>query len=1223
MAWGNWAQLQELAAIFGKDLITDVRVKHRHITLNIRKRDHAARHHWSARNIVKWFGLWLPLCLFIIHQDARGTSVQTKSHAPFDIWVFTNILFQHHGPLGIMILVILATAGYALSQAQNWEALLRILGRVRMPTDATREKAAGTKPEDLINRTPHNLLERTTSSDRFVGRSKELKKLPNLLASEGTRVYLTGMGGVGKSELAIQYAYDSLNYFLGGIVRLDARQGLEAMRLELISFFRANFPNVTLPDDRSPSELLPLCWNQWPAPSKAHEPVLLILDDLPGQSVGYQSEASLFQGLPLRFRRLITQREPAPTGADQISLSLLDRRNSILLLTLHAGKRGEARIDHEKEVASQLCQEVGDLPLAIVFLGARLAERPDLKLSRLLANLRSRGAQAKGLQGGHPELGAHRGVVEALFISWDPLSESAKNLALLLATMGPAVIPWDLVEHCSPPDSDLNEEGPFADQQAELYRCQFLDRSGPDLYQLHPLIRHFVILQMSERLQVVAELRTRFVSAIAVVCRKRIPQSLEQNLQILTSSNAAALEPYIPHIKHVVENYEKDLKDSDLIWPTMILGRYHESQVAFGEARKWYHTGLKACESRLGPTHTDTATALNNLGGLFHAIGKFQEAKPLLNRALIIDESIYGPKHPKVARRLSNMAGLYKDTNRLKEAEPLYKRALDIDEACLGNAYPEISLDLLNLGSVLEATNRFKEAEVYYRRALMIDEDNHGQYRSDILNGLAGLLHRTNRLEEAELFYQEVIKIDELNYGNKHPRIAVDLNNYAQLLLETNQVSEAERLMRQSYDIDVASYGSDHPNVAIRLNNLAGLLLATNRNGEAERLYRIALAIDEATYEKDHPTIAVRLNNLAGVLEAQNRLCEAEALYQRALGIDEASYGIDHPSVAIRLNNLAGIFLATNRLKQSEEYYRRALAIDESSFGPMHPTVAIRLNNLANVLYTTYRFSDAESLYQRALSIDEVSFGSCHPNVSIRLNNLAGLLYNTGRYQKAEILYRRALEIDSSTFGLEHPQLAIRFNNLAQLLQDTERLEEAEQLARKAISIAKASYASVHPSLAIYMSTLAKVLRKMGRFDESEKLFHQSLRIKGSIYAPDHPQLAITLYGLGVLKRKTGQADIAETLLNRALIIDQHTYGSFHPDVARDLCELAILAQSKGRIKEAEEKLMQCIMILCGGRNSDLHHRRLGFVCEVYSRLLEGQRIPAHEIKSRLHAILH
>ena len=343
--------------------------------------------------------------------------------------------------------------------------------------------------------TPHNLPERTTSAERFVGRSQELEQLKRLLAPEGSRAYLTGMGGVGKSELAIQHAYGSLTLYRGGIVRLDARQGLEDMALQVVSYFCGVFPDLALPIDKDPTELLPVCWSQWPSGANPPEPVLLILDDQRGDKEGYGVERKLFQGLPRRFRRLITQRETAPATAQAINLSLLKREASLELLALQTGEGGISRITLEEQDADCLCSEVGDLPLALVLLGARLAERPDLRLAQLLADLLAKGVEAKALKQSHPELGAKLGVVEALLLSWEPLSEPAKSLGFLLSVIPPAVIEWKLVETCSLPAQEAEEGSIFGDQQSELLRTQFLERSGPGLYQVHPLVRKFLELQ--------------------------------------------------------------------------------------------------------------------------------------------------------------------------------------------------------------------------------------------------------------------------------------------------------------------------------------------------------------------------------------------------------------------------------------------------------------------------------------------------------------------------------------------------------------------------------------------------------------------------------------------------------------------------------------------------------------------------------------------------------
>jgi len=707
--------------------------------------------------------------------------------------------------------------------------------------------------------TPHNLPELTTSAERFVGRSQELEQLKRLLAPEGSRAYLTGMGGVGKSELAIQHAYGSFALYRGGIVRLDARQGLDAMALQIVTFFRGVFPDLALPEDKSPTDLLPLCWSQWPASANPSEPVLLILDDQRGDKGGYEAERKLLEGLPPRFRRLITQRETAPTNSQAMELPLLEREASLELLALQAGEDGTDRLKAEEQAADGLCSEVGDLLLALVLLGARLAERPDLRLEQLLADLQAKGAAAKVLQQTHPELGAMRGVVEALLISWEPLTDPAKSLLLLLSVMAPALIPWELVEACCLPELEVEEGSAFGDQQAELLRTQFLERCGPGLYQLHPLVRQFLRLQSQEQLELVARWRKQLAAAVAGVCRERIPQTL-------TLEQVQALEAFLPHIQLVAEQLADELEDDNLLWPTTGLARVIEHQAAFGEALKWHQLALELSELRLGPNHPSTAAALNNLALSLRANNRLAEAEPLMRRALAIDEASYGSDHPNVAGLLSNLAGLLEATNRLAEAEPLMRRALAIDEASYGSDHPNVA---------------------------------------GLLNNLASLLQATNRLAEAEPLMRHALAINEASYGNIHPHLAAHLNNLAQLLQDTNRLAEAEPLMRRALAIDEASYGPNHPNVAIRLNNLAWLLQETNRLAEAEPLMRRALAIDEASYGPNHPNVAIRLNNLALLLQATNRLVEAEPLMRRMVEIFIAfqRQGYQHPNLEAGVDN--------------------------------------------------------------------------------------------------------------------------------------------------------------------------------------------------------------------------------------------------------------------------------------------------------------------------------
>jgi tetratricopeptide (TPR) repeat protein len=717
--------------------------------------------------------------------------------------------------------------------------------------------AAGLSP---IRPTPHNLPERTTSAERFVGRAQELAQLGSLLAPDASRVYLTGMGGVGKSELAIQLAYDSLDVYRGGILRLDARQGLEAMAQQVITFFRGVFPEVALPDDRSPMELLAVCWSQWPASASPPEPVLLILDDQRGDREGYGAERQLLEGLPGRFRRLITQREAAPTGAQAMDLPLLKREASLELLALQAGEDGPGRL----QAAHALCSEVGDLPLALVLLGARLAERPDLRLEQLLADLQAKGVEARALLKAHPELGARLGVVESLLISWEPLSAQAKELAVLLGMMAPALIPWDLVEACRREDQELEEGSAFGEAQAELLKAQLLDRVAAGRYQLHPLVRGFVVVQARGMESVRQSWRSQLARAVAAICRDRFAQ-------VMTLERQADVAVYVPHVAKVADYDADALSDGDLVWPFIGLARLVEDQANFSAALAWSERCLEHCEKRVGTHHPDTAASLNNLAKLLLATNQLEEAEPLMRRALAIDEANYGPDHPEVATNLNNLAQLLKTTNQLEEAEPLMRRVLAIDGANYGPEAPDVAIDLNNLARLLQDTNRLSEAEPLMRRALAIDE---------------------------------------ASYGPDHPKVAIRLNNLAILLQDTNRMEEAEPLLRRALAINEASYGPDHPIVSIFLNNLARLLQDNKRQEEAEPLFRRALAIAEKSYGPNHPDVAIGLNNLARLLQDTNRVADAESLSIRAARILLCSWGSNHPFTQKAIDNYLRILQA-------------------------------------------------------------------------------------------------------------------------------------------------------------------------------------------------------------------------------------------------------------------------------------------------------------------------
>ncbi len=665
-----------------------------------------------------------------------------------------------------------------------------------------------------------------------------------------------GLGGIGKTRLAVEYAWRTLERFSGGVFFVAAETP-EILRTSLAGLASSDL--LALPEHRTAGE------DEAVAAVLRHlrdrSDWLMILDNADTAEAAEAVEEllpRLDQG-----RVLVTSRWTSwKPGIHEQPLNVLGPEDARRFLLDSASRRQQS--ENDEEDAERLAELLGYLPLALEQAAAYI-DRYRLSFATYVEEWQ---AERKKVLKWFDERRTHYPAPVA--VTWqrtfDRLSSGAQTVLRLASQLAPEPIPEGIfetgTEHVAAARAAACEELGRKDDEielrdvlAELADVSLVGRDGGQLT-VHRVVQEVVRSRVPEERR-----RDWVVWALEVVNAAAVGDPLDVR-------DWGVWDPLRPHVERIVRAADAE----GIVEPT----------------------------SRL----------MSQLDCLLDTKGLKYEAERWSRRALTIDEEAYGPEHPIVAVRLNNLAQLLQHTNRLNEAEPLMRRALDIDENAFGPQHPDVARDLNNLAQLLKETNRLKEAEPLMRRALDIDENAFGPQHPDVardLNNLAQLLKETNRLKEAEPLMRRALDIDENAFGPQHPDVARDLNNLAQLLQHTNRLKEAEPLMRRALDIDENAFGPQHPDVAIDLNNLALLLKATNRLKEAEPLMRRALDIDEKAFGPQHPNVARDLNNLALLLQETNRLKEAEPLMRRALDILEASLGDDHPWTVGARNNLAAM----------------------------------------------------------------------------------------------------------------------------------------------------------------------------------------------------------------------------------------------------------------------------------------------------------------------------
>ncbi|WP_231636724.1 NB-ARC domain-containing protein, partial [Planktothricoides sp. SR001] len=471
------------------------------------------------------------------------------------------------------------------------------------------------KPTAII---PENLPNLTKI--KFVGRENDLINLQEKLQTTDQPLAITavaGMSGMGKTELANQYAHQHFNDYPGGICWLLGQMGKGKISLLTeLSFFVQNKFNLILPDDLGGEEkIVAYCWEHWSGEGN----VLVILDDVKN----YQ-EVEPFLPRNKRFKILLTTQIDFSSNADveTYHLERLSREKSLELLESFVG---EERLEKNRDIFTQLCEFLGDLPLGLVLAGQYLKELPKLPVVKYWENIQGKKITHDSLNPGNNVSRSEqtrRGIRAAFQLTWERIGEieGVQELAVYFSLYALAPIPCEI---------NWEEENAEELERAlqTLRQWHILEERSENIYEIHALMRHFLQEKLTE-LDRGQELKRQFVGLMLNVAEK-IDYAL-------TNEIIAQVSPYIEHITEVARNYPDDLLGDfreSLITPYVRLGNFYQGQSFYEPAEFWLKQGLSLAAANFPDDHTDIATCCSYLAGLYESQGRYEDAKPLYLRA--------------------------------------------------------------------------------------------------------------------------------------------------------------------------------------------------------------------------------------------------------------------------------------------------------------------------------------------------------------------------------------------------------------------------------------------------------------------------------------------------------------------------------------------------------------------------------------------------------------
>ncbi|KAL4759686.1 uncharacterized protein BDW70DRAFT_161387 [Aspergillus foveolatus] len=849
--------------------------------------------------------------------------------------------------------------------------------------------------------------------EEFIGREDELNHLRDYLkpGSSHTRrvAVLHGLGGIGKTQLAIHFARKHQNDFTA-IFWLSGKDK-SALILSLSSFLPQiqGQPVNNGGKDEEEAEQRAGQVLQWLS-APGNNRWLIIFDNvdqyapLPDSSIcGYDiceffpkvDHGSII--ITSRAQGVVEVGKPFPIG------KLIQKDATRLLLQSSGFLTQEVtQVEIEQDILS-LVNQLDGLSLAIVLAGAFMREtgtgiRDYLQFYRnSWPALQSQVVPTRHYQQGN--------ILETWMITYQEIQKrdpTAATLLLLLGCFDNRDVWYELIQsgrNCSytPPwfNIAVSNKLAFMAKIKMLIAFSLVEpKQHEGSYTIHPVVRDWCsYIAASEK-------RTVQLHELALVCVGcMVPRHSNRDY-------ARLQQRLLPHANYLIRRERNNWPDDKIAVLRAFhgLGNLYANQGKLKEAEEMYQRALAGRERTLGPDHTLTLDTVNNLGNLYSDQGKLKAAEEMYQRALAGREKALGPDHTSTLETVNNLGLLYSDQGNLRKAEEMYQRALAGFEKALGPDHTSTLDTVHNLGILYKKQGNLRKPEEMYQRALAGYEKGPGQTSTlNTVHNLGILYKKQDKLKEAEQMYQRAL-------------------------------AGYEKALEQMYQRALAGYekalGPDHTSTLDTVNNLGTLYSDQVKLKEAEEMYWRAL------------------------------LKEAEQMYQRALAGYEKALGPDHTFTLDTVNNLGTLYFNEGKLKEAEQMYQRALAGREKALGPDHTFTLDTVHNLGILYKKQDKLKEAEQMYQRALAGFEKAWGSWTKPVEMYQRALAGyekgpghtstrntlydlvILYEKqDKLKEAEQMYQRALAGYEKALGPGHSKTRMVSESLATLATfDSEHL---------------------------------------------------------------------------------------------------------------------------------------------------------------------------------------
>ena len=641
----------------------------------------------------------------------------------------------------------------------------------------------------------------------FTGRELLLTQMHNVLAGSQVAALhqphaLRGLGGVGKTQLALEYVYrHAAAYEIVWWIRSEEASTCAADFVALAA--ELPLPAAAVAEQ----DLAIAAARRW---LEQHDTWLLVFDNAP-------EPAAVRDYFPRGGggHIIVTSRYMTWQGtATEFPVEVFDRQESVDYVLATTQQEDQAS-------ASALAEALGDLPLALAQAAAYVSAAK-VSLSKYVAIFQNKREELWKDEAAPADYGET--VATTWAVAMQKLTQEAQAAVAILnlcAFLAPDAIPRSLLtDHTKalPEELATLAANPLLLNRAviALRRYALLDATA-DTLTVHRLVQAVT----RDRLDEAA--RAKWTKAALQGVRAAFPSESS------SPANWPMYERLVPHALAAANHAAP--YDALAVAPAGLLnktGVYWAARGQLDDAARVLSQALAATQRAVGAEHPDTLASMNNLANVYSEQGHYDQAQPLYEQALAATQRAVGAEHPDTLISMNNLANVYSVQRHYDQARTLHEQALAVRQRVSGAEHPETLASMANLANVYLDQGHYNQAQPLHEQALAARQRVLGAEHPDTLlsmNNLANVYLGQGHYDQAQSLYEQALAARQRVLGAEHPDTLVSMNNLANVYSRQGHYDQAQSLYERAAAGLERVLGPGHPNTQRARSNLEALRL--------------------------------------------------------------------------------------------------------------------------------------------------------------------------------------------------------------------------------------------------------------------------------------------------------------------------------------------------------------------------------------------------------------